>query len=129
MTRVLLGSKCVNVKKISDFMYAFADEMEPSINAIVQAAGFVDVAAMGQVSTIAPSHHRRSRKLRPKPSPYSVTAWIRSTLTSRWTLLCSRSSVTRITSASRVSSHQWSTLVTHGPPTWPGKWRSDTGFS
>ena len=36
---------------------------------------------------------------------------MRTTLTSRWTLLSSRSSLTRITNATRFSSQQWFTLV------------------
>ena len=51
-TRVLLDMKGVNVEKISDFMHATTDEKDPSINAIVQAAGFVGLSAMGQVSKL-----------------------------------------------------------------------------
>ena len=52
LTKVLLDSKGVIVKKFSDFLCAFADEKDPSINRL--RCPSCDVA--GQ--QIAPSHHR-----------------------------------------------------------------------
>ena len=87
LTRVLLDSKVVNVRKPSDFMYAFAKDA--SINAIFQAASFVDLAAMGQVSRL----RQAIIVLKKAEAETSLQrkGWLRSTMTSRWTLLCSRS--------------------------------------
>ena len=52
LTKVLLDNMGVNVRKLSDSMYAFADEKDPTIKTIVQAAGLVDLSAVGQVSKL-----------------------------------------------------------------------------
>ena len=57
LTKVLLDNMGVNVRKLSDFMYAVAYEKDPTINTIVQAAGLVDLSAVGQVNKIATSHY------------------------------------------------------------------------
>ena len=58
LTTVPLDSKSVNVGKLFDFMYAFADEKDPCNNTVVQAVGFVDLSAVASCQQIAPSHHR-----------------------------------------------------------------------